>query len=259
MSIKHYMFGAGSLWGVPLTDGTGAAVTNPVPAKLGDMQDVSLDFSFDIKTLYGENQFPIAQGRAKGKVSGKAKMARIDPLVYSSLYFGQALAVGTQSVYKDTTAGTAIPTTPFTITIDPPGSGVFVKNLGVRNVATGADMTRVTTATNAGEYSVNESTGVYTFTSADNGTGVKVQIDYAYSTTGTGQKLVVQNQPMGYVSTFEAHIYLPYSNKTLTVVVPNAVSTKLSFATKLDDFMIPEFDFEGFESAGGTVMTWFFS
>lgn len=259
MSLKHYMFGAGSLWGVPLTDGTGAVVANPVPAKLGDMQDVSLDFSFDIKTLYGENQFPIAQGRAKGKVSGKAKMARIDPLVYSSLYFGQPLAVGTQSVYKDTSTGTAIPATPYQITIDPPSTGTFLKNLGVRDVATGADMTRVTSTPTAGQYSLNESTGVYTFSSADNGSGIKVQIDYAYTITGSGQKLVVQNQPMGYVATFEAHIYLPYSNKTLTIVLPNAVSTKLSLATKLDDFAIPEFDFEGFEGASGNVMNWYFS
>lgn len=259
MSVKQYMFGAGSLWGVPLTDSTGTAVTNPVPAKLGDMQDVSLDFSFDIKTLYGENQFPIAQGRAKGKVSGKAKMARIDPLVYSSLYFGQALASGTQSVYKDTTTGTAIPTTPFQITIDPPGSGVFLKNLGVRDVSTGADMTRVTSSPSAGQYSVVEATGVYTFASADNVSGIKVQIDYAYTTSGSGQKLIVQNQPMGYVATFEAHIYLPYNNKTLTIVLPAAVSTKLSLATKLDDFTIPEFDFEGFENASGTVMSWYFS
>jgi hypothetical protein len=38
--------------------------------------------------------------------------------------------------------------------------------------------------------------------------------------------------------------------------LPNAISTKLTFATKLDDFAMPEFDFEGFADSAGNVLTY---
>ena len=39
----------------------------------------------------------------------------------------------------------------------------------------------------------------------------------------------------------------------------NCVSTKLAFATKLEDFVIPELDFEIFANASGNVLQWSFA
>ena len=39
-------FGAGNLWGIP----QGA---NPTPVRFATIQDVTVDFSFDFKMLYG--------------------------------------------------------------------------------------------------------------------------------------------------------------------------------------------------------------
>ena len=38
----------------------------------------SVDFSFSVKPLMGQYQFPVAVARGAGKVSGKAKVANID-------------------------------------------------------------------------------------------------------------------------------------------------------------------------------------
>ena len=63
-----YQFGSGALW-ARFDDGS--------YLEFGTQQEVSLDFSFDKKELYGRNQFPVKIARAKGKVDGKAKYANI--------------------------------------------------------------------------------------------------------------------------------------------------------------------------------------
>ena len=72
-----YGFGTGILFGTQLQDATGATVANATPVQFGTLQDVSSDITFEEKLLYGQNQFPVAVGRGKGKINFKAKMAGI--------------------------------------------------------------------------------------------------------------------------------------------------------------------------------------
>ena len=51
-------FGVGVLIATTLTDATGVALAVPQPYRLGILQDISTDFSFDHKPLYGANQLP---------------------------------------------------------------------------------------------------------------------------------------------------------------------------------------------------------
>jgi len=251
--MPQYIFGAGNMWGIPLQDASGVAITNPTPVPIGTLQDISADFSFEVKKLYGQKQFPVAVGRAKGSMSFKAKSADIDAAAWNSLYFGQTLAAG---LVDDVIAivGVAIPTTPFQITPVPPNSGAWSADLGVVNTA-GLRFTRVASAPTTGQYSVTA--GVYTFASADNGSGMSVLINYQYTAAlpSSARKLTVTNLDMGLIPTFRAELYTKYLGKTLVLSIPSAVSTKLSLSTKLDDFAIPEFDFEGFADATGNVMT----
>ena len=163
---KQYMFGSGILWGRQLTDASGAAIANPTPQRFGALQDISIDVSWDTKMLHGQNQFPLAVGRGKGKVTGKAKSAQINGALLNSIIFGQTLTSGTILANKNDTTGTAVPTTPFIITVVPPSSGTYFKDLGVTN-ANGDDLKRVASAPTTGQYAVNESTGAYTFAAAD--------------------------------------------------------------------------------------------
>lgn len=249
--MSQYQFGSGVLIGTPLTDATGAAIANPTPIQFGALQDVSIDISSENKTLHGQNQFPLAVGRGKAKVSGKAKFAQINGLILNSLFFGQTVSNGIAADFIDTT-GTAIPTTPFTITPTPPSSGTWAYDLGVKN-ASGLPMTRVSGSPTTGQYSV--AAGVYTFAAAD--TGLTVFISYGYTATSTSAvKSTVSNVLMGQAPTFQADFFTTYNGKNLTFKLYSCVATKLTFATKLDDFMIPEFDFEAFANSAGKVLDW---
>lgn len=249
--MAQYVFGSGVLWGTPTTDANGALIVNPTPVQFGTMQDVSLDINFDTKQLYGNLQFPVAVGRGKGKISGKAKAAQMNGSLINSLFFGQTLTNGIVDNFYDTT-GQAIPLTPFTITVTPPSSGTWSQDLGVRD-ANGTPMSRVASAPTTGQYSV--AAGVYTFAAAD--TGLTVFISYQYTATSTSAvKSTVLNLQMGYAPSFRVDLSMPYAGKKLIFTLPNVLSSKMSFATKQDDFMVPEFDFDAYASANGQVLTY---
>jgi hypothetical protein len=244
-------FGSGLLFGIPLTDGTGAAITNPTPVQFGVLQDVSVDISFEAKMLHGQNQFPVASGRGKGKISGKAKFARINGLLMNSLFFGQTLAAGIIAVQSDF-LGTAIPASPFTITVTPPNSGTWQTDMGVKD-ANGNPMTRVASAPTAGQYSVTA--GAYLFAAAD--TGKIVFISYEYTATSTtAKKIDVNNLPMGYAPTFLMSLSRPFNGAIDSLKLYSCQSNKLGVGGKNDDFNVAELDFDAFADGAGRVLSW---
>lgn len=251
--MAQYSFGAGQLWGIPTADAFGNAIATNVasPVLFGVLHEVSVDIDFDNKTLFGQNQFPVAVGRGKGKINGKAKMAQLNGSLINSLFFGQTMTSGIYSTVYDTT-GALIPTTPFTITPTVPSSGTWAVDLGVRD-ANGIPMVRVASAPATGQYSV--AAGVYTFAAAD--TGKQVFISYQYTATSTtAKRSTVTNVPMGYAPTFRADLTTIFQGKNFTLTLPACIGSKLSFSTKLDDFNVPDFDFDAFADPAGNVMTW---
>lgn len=244
-----FAFGSGVLIG-KRTD-----LADQTPINFGLVQEVTLDLSFDTKELYGQYQLPVAIARGKGKFTGKAKMANISGLALGTLFFGINPAAGqVATIFGE--GPTAIPVTPFTLTVA--NGATWTKDLGVVNAATGLPLTLVTAAPDAGQYSVAAG-GIYTFSSADNVAGVEVLISYNYTISATGQKIVQVNALLGTTPTFEANLYTTFQGKPLTVQLPNCVSSKLAMATKLDDFLIPEMDFDIFADAAGNIGTWSFA
>lgn len=241
-------FGSGVLVGTPLTDANGNAIANPTPIQFGVLQDTSIDFSFDIKELYGQYQYPVAVGRGKGKITGKSKFAQMNGLSLNSVIFGQTLVAGTLSEVIDT-VGTAIPTTPFQITPTVPGSGTWAVDLGVIG-PNGQIFQRVASAPATGQYSV--AAGVYTFAAADTAKVVRISYQYTAAST-TAQKLTVNNGLMGYAPQFRADFFMSYNGKPLVLTLPACISSKLTLATKIDDFTIPEFDFSGFADSSNNI------
>lgn len=257
------LFGSGFLYGIPLTDSAGNAIaTNvAVPQLFGTLQDVSLDFGFENKMLYGQLQFPVAVGRGKGKISCKAKFANIYGQMYSSLFFGSTVAANIIAAVNDVT-GIVVPTTPFTITastaapsatsIQIPNSGVWSRDLGVRNGITGIPMIRVASAPTTGQYTV--AAGVYVFAAAD--VAILMFISYEYTAASTSAKqFTVINTAMGYAPTFMAVLSAPFQGKNFHCRLPVCISSKLGLGFKNDDFVIPELDFDAFADASGNVAT----
>ena len=236
-----FEFGAGTLWGFPVSGNT---ATNPTPMKFGTLQDVSLDISGDVKQLYGQKQFPEAVARGKCKISGKSKFASINGKMLNDLFFGQTMGVGMKKVALDE-IGT-ITTGAVTVA----NSAQFVQDWGVRYSATGLPLTRVASAPTVGQYSV--AAGVYSFNTTENTT--VVQISYTFTAAAAGSQLNITNQLMGFAPTIQVLLETVYNANQFSVLLFSVVASKLTFATKQEDFIIPEFDFEAFSNAAGQVI-----
>lgn len=243
-------FGSGKLIAVPTNLADGTAIANPTPVILGTMQDVSLDLSVEIKTLYGSKRYPIAVGQGKGKTEIKAKYAEIDGGILGSLFFGKVAAAGIKAAVFDSAA--SIPAaSPYTLTIAPPATGAFVADLGVMFAATGIQLTRVAASPATGEYAVNTSTGVYTFAAADQGKGVA--ISYEYSAATGGKVWTLSNETMGYTPSFTLLLQNGYDGKNLVCKLNRCVSGKLGLPLKSDDFAVYDFEAEAFADNAGSL------
>ena len=128
-------------------------------------------------------------------------------------------------------------------------SANFLMDLGVINGTTGAQLTRVSAAPTTGQYSA--AAGVYTFAAAD--TGIQMLISYTYSAAAGGNKTTITNQLMGNQTTFGLILNEKFNGQTVQFRFPQAVANKWTFATKLEDFTIPEFDGECFADNAGNI------
>jgi hypothetical protein len=235
----QFAFGSGSMWGVD----SGA---NPTPGKFGILQDVGVDFPFSNKPLFGSYQSPVAIGRGTAKPSWKAKFAQLTGRVLNSLFFGQTKAAGSVLVAEDE-LGTI---TAGSITVA--NSAQFVDDLGVRYSATGLPLVRVASAPAVGQYSV--SAGVYSFNVGENATVVK--IDYTYTSSGTGEKITLANLLLGSAPSFKAVFTQTFNGLRQTLVLNANVASKVGVASKLEDFVMPEFDADITADSGNNIGTW---
>jgi len=229
-----YQFGAGVLTAIPTVTLAGVAVTVPTPQQFGALQDVTVDCSVNLKELFGQYRYPLAIGMGTGKVTLKAKSARISAAQFNFL-FGETNATGETKVAFEE-AGT-IPTTPFAVTVA--NSATWVLDLGVTASLTGLPLTRVASAPATGQYSV--AAGVYTFAAAD--TGLAMKISYTYtSAAAPGHTVTMNNQLIGLQPFYKVVLGQQFKGKHFVITFNNVSCGKLSFGTKLEDFTIPEFD-----------------
>lgn len=239
--MSQYYFGSGSLFGIDNT------ASPPTPVKFGALQDVSIEFSLSIKELYGQHQFPLAIGRGKSKITGKAKLGQVQGDLYNSLFFGATKSSG-EVLAAIEEVGTIPGEVPYTITVA--NAANFDTDLGVIYADNGKPLTRVAENPTEGQYSVDVATGVYTFSTADGGKEVK--INYLY-TSNTGSTITISNQLMGVAPTFKVVLTEKFRNKTVTLILNACTSSKLTLPTKEEDFMISEFDFEAMADDAGNV------
>ena len=225
-------FGSGFMFMTPAAGGT--------PVRVGLMQDVSFDITFDEKPLYGQNQWPAAMARGKAKGAIKSKFAQIDKDAIGRLFFGATPVAGQEQI-KDLEAAAVPATTPYEVEVSEAAN--FNADLGVFYALTGQPLVQVDSGDEAtGKYSVAPD-GTYTFAAGD--ASAALLISYAWSDPAVGYKTTLLNQPMGTASYFQADLY------QINPETPGAqwgmrlyrcMSSKLTFSSKQDDWMIPEFD-----------------
>lgn len=235
-------FGAGRIFG------TRTDLANSTPIGAGIMQDAQIDFAGDIKALWGSNVFAEELARGKIKVTGKAKFARINANLFNSLYFGQPIAAGQvlASINEIGTVPAAV-----TYTVNAANGATFTNDLGVIYANTGVWLTKVAAAPAVGQYAVS-ALGVYTFAAAD--ANAAVALNYEYTAT-TGFTISLNQQAMGTLPYFRADFTTTFNGKTLTLSLNRCGSSKLNLASKQDDFMIPELDFEAVANPLGSLGT----
>jgi len=239
--MTQYAFGVGAL--IALRTDT----TLATPAQFGTLQEVQLDLSFTIKELTGQFQAPAALARGGLKITGKAKAAKISAANFNNVFFGQTLSTG-NTLTQLNEAGTVPGTGARTVTVA--NHTNFTADLGVAYAATGTMLTQVASGPAAGQYTVNSSTGVYTFSAADG--NAAVLITYSYTTT-TGVSLSLSNQLMGSAPTFSLVLNEQYQGKLLNLQLNSVIAPKLALAFKHEDFMIPEFDFLAAADPAGNI------
>lgn len=244
-------FGTGIMYATATQNSAGAAVANATPVQFGSLQDISGDFSFEEKTLYGSRQHPIAIGRGKAKFAFKAKVATFTGSVLSSLVFGSTPTTGVKTATLNFAASVPAAST-YTITITPPSSGTYVADLGVLLTTTGYPLTKVAATPAAGQYSVSN-LGVYTFNLAQASAAVLISYEYSASSTSTDSIITITNDLMGQAPMFSANLTTAYQGKILTVRLNQCLASKFSLPMKNDDFTVPEFDFTAMADASGTV------
>ena len=241
---KVITFGIGGLFGI--TGDTPAQAVN-----FGILQEITPEFSFTEKELRGQRQFAEAVARTGGKISCKAKNAKIQIDVYAKLFFNLTPASG--ELLAAIEEAHDIPATPGPYTVTATHGADYDTDLGVLFEYATDDwrpMTRVTAGPTTGQYSVNTTTGVYTFAAADQGKSVK--LSYLY-TGASGETLTITNDLMDLVPTFKVVMSTKFQNKTVTWILNACSSSKLSFPMKSEDWMIPEFDFSAQADASGNI------
>lgn len=237
-------FGSGILLAKPL-------VANGQPIAFGALQDVTLELSGTTKTLFGQNQFPIAAARGEIKISGKAKVGQIAGPIYSSLFFsGASTSVGTTSIaYGE--AHSVPASTPWQVTVT--NGATFVEDMGVVYANTGVPLTPVASGPTQGQYSVNTATGVYTFATAD--ASAAVAISYTYTQSAVGSTIAVGNPLQGVQPVFEVILSRGYNGVGERFKLWSCIAGKLSLPTKMADWGISEFDFDCFANAAGNTIS----
>ena len=234
-----FIFGSGVLIGTP-QGGT--------PINFGLVQEVSLNISTTTKSLYGQNNFPVAIGAGTRKMSGKAKLARISGLALGTLFFGVTPGVGGQQTQfgEATSAPSA---SPYAYSTNYHTS--FLADQGVVYAASGLPLKQVAASPTTGQYAV--AAGVYTFAAGD--AGAALLVSYTYTAAGAGESFAVNSQLIGPTITFSANLFAsdPTTGKQFSVLLYNCVAEKLALGTKLEDFVVPEMDFQCFANAAGQV------
>lgn len=240
----EFGFGSGILTG-QRTD-----IVSYTPQRFGALQDVSVEFQGDIKQLYSTFQYPIDNARGKTKIMGKAKLAQISAYTYNNLFFGQTVSTGQlkYSYNESTTTGTGAAS----YTVANSGS-TPLNDQGVFYVSNGNQFQGVSSAPGSGQYTWNPSTGVYGFSTFDASTGVYV--NYTYTVT-TGYNIAITNQAMGQTPRFKCTLFQQYEGYSVVLVLNQCVSTRLTFPTRIDDYVIVDMDFEAYADAGGNVGSW---
>jgi hypothetical protein len=228
--------------------------TTPLSVNVGYANEFSIELAGSTKSLFGQYQFPLVAARGTVKATGKIKAAVLSGLAWNSFFFGASFSAGGDQYYLPEAHTVASSTQQ----VNNHTNGIV--DLGVSYQSNGLPLQRVAAGSEAaGKYSVASSTGTYSFAVGDE---VALNFNYSnFSSTAAGQQLNVTNQLIGSNPTFQLDYWTNLNQpaaKPFSVRVFGGIADKLALAAKLEDFIMPEFDFSIFADNSGRIMNFNF-
>jgi hypothetical protein len=245
----NVQFGCGVVFGAP---NAGNLAANPTPQRFGFLQDMSVEFKGDLKKLWGQNQFAGAKARGKIDVTGKGKMATLDPTMLNQLFFGQGQSTGVMRIIDLESHAPAASVAPTHAV-----AGSLVTDYGVINKDTGLNMIKVDATPAVGQYTFTQATSGGSPTAAEYGfnaaeTASAVLLSYLYADTA-GVTVELTNRLMGYAPEFQMFLYNNFRGKYFGLQLNSCVMGSFSIPTKQEDFWICDFDFDASTDASDSL------
>jgi len=211
-------------------------------------------FSQDLGVIYSATGLPLTRV-ASLPTTGAILTAAINA-GGTTYAVGNVLTVtgggGSGATYLVTSVNTGAVTGIMQLT---PGTGYSVTASAATTVApaggTGFTLNIAGVGT-AGQYSVNTSTGVYTFNSADTTKAVLISYDYTSALAPAGN-FTINNHLLGQSPFFSIVFNMIFGGNNYQMQLFSCIATKLTFGSKLEDFLIPEFDFSAMANAANQI------
>lgn len=244
------IFGAGAFYGI-------SNVTNPATTAFDTLQDYSLSFKRDTKSLFGEDQFADDVCAGPATVTGKVTTGSLNGRIFSDLVCGVA-----NTDYMDQVAKKELGTVNGSsqIHVQNHGTEVFLQDLGVIDPTTNLPLVNVAigAVTKRSHYSVTGA-GIYTFQSSRQGDKMAITYRWQLNPAGNGTKLNIKNQPMGKIGDFTTVAALNWAEEQNVFTLNSCLSSDIEVGTKQGDYGKPTFNFMASVDDYGNLGTFSFA
>ncbi len=176
--------------------------------------------------------------------------------MFNQLFFADTVVAGIKAI-KGVEAQNVNATTNTATVVNAAG---FFQDEGVWYVNPPAgfrkDLDKVVSGPTQGQYTVNTSTGVYTFAGADGGAAMLISYVYTPSPNTAGRTITVNNQLLGYGPVTEMWLAQPYQGNN-GIHLYSVRFAKLGIPLKREDYQIADLEFQAFANPAGQVMDFF--
>jgi|SRR5579871_1077577 len=248
------IFGPGRHWLISNT-------TNPTPARPYLVQDQSLTFKREVKSIMGEKQLAADVSSGAMTVTGKVTFGATNARIFSDQLFTDAASISAYVAEADNEVGTIA-----SHIITAVNSAFWTRDLGVRNTTNGVRYACVANGSEVAGVSYSVASGVYTFASGETGTTFAISYLYTPASSLTAQSgtITVANQIQGKVGASTAVMIFPWVNQA-QVVETDILTLNLvlvsdhELSTKGSDYGKPTLSFEAACDANDNLGTFAFA
>jgi hypothetical protein len=221
--------------------------TYPDPIVLATVTSMTFDLKEEDVDLRGPDLDILDSFPSQRTLSGKITLSDFSSSLLSAVTNGTTVSANRKIGY--TTTG-AIPSTPFEVTVPlTTPTRTFATDCGVINLTDGKPMTRAATATGSNVYSVNTTTGLYTFNTADSTDQYLIYYEATPSSTDGVTSEVAQSLSSTAAPKYGIHVQKTLAGKSWGIYVPSARIPGLSTSFKRDGWSEVTLDWKATLSA----------